>query len=94
MAKKTKDQIMAKDHYAIVTNVTTYHEGDERSRTNPGHGYPAHTTTESVYIPFETSDELLDEIRTNKRWSREPYQLIRASPVRVRTTLSLERGTQ
>lgn len=29
--------------YLIIWQDTVYHEGDERSRTNPGHGYPAYT---------------------------------------------------
>jgi hypothetical protein len=31
-------------HYAVIIYKTIhiYHEGDERSRTNPGHGYPAY----------------------------------------------------
>ena len=36
-----------KPHYAIIIFETSHihHEGDERSRTNPGHGYPAYTET-------------------------------------------------
>lgn len=32
-------------HYAVMIyyEKRIHHEGDERSRTNPGHGYPAHT---------------------------------------------------
>lgn len=39
-------------HFAVIIYNTTsvYIEGDERSRTNPGHGYPAHTET---YDSFE-----------------------------------------
>jgi hypothetical protein len=33
------------EHYAILVykQHSVYHEGDERSRTHPGHGYPAYT---------------------------------------------------
>lgn len=31
------------EFYGILTPVNVYIPGDERSRTNPGHGYPAHT---------------------------------------------------
>lgn len=34
-----------KDTYIIIENVSVYIPGDERSRTAPGHGYPAHTDT-------------------------------------------------
>ena len=32
-------------HFALqlFENHSVHHEGDERSRTNPGHGYPAYT---------------------------------------------------
>ncbi len=35
------------NHYAIIIfkSQTIHHEGDERSRTHPGHGYPAYTET-------------------------------------------------
>jgi hypothetical protein len=29
--------------WAIIKDTSVHHEGDERSRTNPGHGYPAYT---------------------------------------------------
>lgn len=34
-------------HWAILifSSRSIYHEGDERSRTNPGHGYAAYTET-------------------------------------------------
>lgn len=31
--------------YLIITQSSIHHAGDERSRTNPGHGYPAYTET-------------------------------------------------
>ncbi len=31
------------DVFAVVYVETHHVAGDERSRTNPGHGYPAHT---------------------------------------------------
>ena len=52
---------MAGEHWAVIENVTTHHEGDQRSRDAPGHGYPAHTTSEMVYRPFETVEEALDK---------------------------------
>ncbi|KXK08643.1 MAG: hypothetical protein UZ21_OP11001000634 [Microgenomates bacterium OLB22] len=49
-------------HYAILifTTRTIHHEGDERSRTNPGHGYPAwdEQVHELEYIPIATWAEL------------------------------------
>lgn len=38
-------------------NYSVHHEGDERSRTNPGHGYPAYTEHITKIRQFVTSDE-------------------------------------
>lgn len=34
-----------------------YHEADERSRTHPGHGYPAYTETYTKIEQYVTSDK-------------------------------------
>lgn len=51
-----KTEIPTMPHLAILVFKTSniYHEGDERSRTCPGHGYPAYTETIYTvdYIPF------------------------------------------
>ena len=36
---------MSELKYAFIETDSIYHEVDERSRTHPGHGYPAHTET-------------------------------------------------
>lgn len=38
-------------HFAVLVYKTsgTYVPGDERSRTNPGHGYPEHTETSDSF---------------------------------------------
>jgi len=42
---KTANDVPSGEHIAVLVYKThsVYHEGDERSRTNPGHGYPAYT---------------------------------------------------
>jgi hypothetical protein len=40
------------EHYAILTTRRVYIPGDERSQTNPGHGYPASTETFINYESF------------------------------------------
>ena len=53
-------QFSDQEHYAIIVFNTRsiYHEGDERSRTNPGHGYPAYTekVKEFEYFSFPKTD--------------------------------------
>jgi len=68
-------------HYAILMFNTSsvYHEGDERSRQCPGHGYPAYTETiesfEYHYYPL-TQDG-------HKAWTAELERLYRHSPHRT-----------
>lgn len=40
-------------HFVIFTTRGVYVPGDERSRTNPGHGYPASTENVLGYEAFE-----------------------------------------
>ena len=48
--------------YGIIQLRNIYHEGDERSRTNPGHGYPAHTETVTSFKEFEDREKWEKEI--------------------------------
>lgn len=84
----TDAEIMARTYWAIIKNVTTYHDGDERSRTNPGHGYPAHTTTAMVYKPYETEVEVLDALERKSK--HENWMVIQAAPMVIKTTTQLE----
>ena len=43
-------------HLAIIEFGTIYIPGDERSRTNPGHGYPASSETTMTYTWFALQD--------------------------------------
>ncbi len=57
-------------HYAIIVYTTdkVYIEGDERSRTNPGHGYPAHTASYDTFQHFVSSSE--------KEWNDKIIKLL------------------
>ena len=44
-------------HWAIVVFKRTFIPGDERSKTNPGHGYPEHYEHSCDYIVYTTKDE-------------------------------------
>jgi hypothetical protein len=46
-------------HFALLVYRTEalYSPGDERSKTHPGHGYPAHTVTTTTYEHWVTCDE-------------------------------------
>lgn len=44
-----KNEIPKDPHYAIILFGSIYIDGDERSRTHPGHGYPAHSENKIDY---------------------------------------------
>lgn len=48
------------EHWAVIIHKTQslFIPGDERSRTNPGHGYPEHTETVETmqYFPFQSKE--------------------------------------
>lgn len=56
---KKPDDMPSGKAYVIQVHSThsEYHEGDERSRTNPGHGYPAYTSTTNLIQQYATTDK-------------------------------------
>lgn len=71
-------------HYAVIVykSQSVYIPGDERSRTNPGHGYPERTESFDTFEHWvtESKDDWIDfvkkiEIRYNSRhcYTRDPY---------------------
>ena len=51
------------DKYGIIATETTHHEGDQRSRDAPGHGYPAHSTSSEVITMYENKEKWEEAIR-------------------------------
>lgn len=90
--KKIND-IPQEEHLAILVQneQTVHHEGDERSRTHPGHGYPAYTETITSfdYIPFENIEEVKRWIEWNKD-RKKTYRVITVTPMVVKETVIIE----
>lgn len=55
-------QIPAGEHYAILFSKSTFIPGDERSRTNPGHGYGPETIKSWDYVIYPNRQEWEKEI--------------------------------
>lgn len=55
----TSADVPAGTHYAIIVykSHTVHHEGDERSRTHPGHGYPAYDENVETFEHYVTLDK-------------------------------------
>lgn len=77
-------------HYAVIVQSTSqvWHEGDERSRTHPGHGYPAgyETIHKIEYEAFENIEDVARWV-ANPRNAAKNYTIINATPMRAETKI-------
>lgn len=76
--------------FAVIIERSIHHEGDERSRTHPGHGYPAYTETVNEFKEFKDEAEFRAwvEREESRKYGREKYRPIAFKAVDVKTTLS------
>jgi len=58
-------------HYAIVEFSEIYIPGDERSRTNPGHGYPASSEPRASYTAYLDRETWETEVKKELRSRRD-----------------------
>jgi len=77
-------------YYAAFIEESVHHEGDERSRTHPGHGYPAYTSTHTEVKKFKDEEELKEWILSNERYGQKSYSIVYCTPVAVTKTISLD----
>ncbi|MGO4337839.1 hypothetical protein AB4037_23260 [Labrys sp. KB_33_2] len=85
----TLGKIPSEPHFAIITETSVHIPGDERSRTHPGHGYPAHTETYINYQAFTDRAEWEFHIqRLTER--RTPFKAIAATPALIKTNVTVE----
>jgi hypothetical protein len=70
------------EHYAIITFASVFIPGDERSRTNPGHGYPASTETYNHYYIYESRADWEAEV-SKMTLNKEKFLAIHAKPASV-----------
>ena len=76
------------EHFAVLVFGTKSIPGDERSRTNPGHGYPSGYETTTEYIYFINDQDL-------KSWVKEQgekckFVVLKVKPLQVQKTISIE----
>lgn len=74
--------------YLIITTRTIHHEGDERSRQYPGHGYPAWTEDVKDVKEFEKYEDFLKEV-TQLAKRDTPMRLFKAEPMKVTKTIEV-----
>lgn len=77
------------EHWALLVNVITTVPGDERSRSNPGHGYPEHTVKSIDYEAF--TDYSSFENRVIQLTSRrDTFTAIKVQPLTIETKVSVQ----
>ena len=88
IANKTEFPTTA--HFAVLIFDTIYMPGDERSRTNPGHGYGESYEHTIKYIRFDTRDELESWVDSaEKSRVKTEYKVIEVKPLVVQTKVSV-----
>lgn len=94
----TPGSIPETEHWAVVNETTTQvrHEGDERSRTHPGHGYPAYTEDihSLSYEAFPTESAALEYMATRQSIKLRPtnYRLLHVIPFKTTVKVVAERA--
>jgi hypothetical protein len=81
-----KSEVPKEPHFAIIEFSQYYVEGDERSRTNPGHGYPGHSESKCEYIVFDNELEWkadIDKRMTSPYGNKDNFVAIRATPATI-----------
>lgn len=71
-------------HIGVIVFSTRWVEGDERSRTNPGHGYPGHNESIVQYIAFENDAEFSKWVERN---AKEHFAVVSAVTRTIQTEL-------
>lgn len=81
---------MSEKKYAAVIECSYTTQGDERSRTNPGHGYPAETVRYQSLRHFDDKTEMENWV---KEQARRPYadkfKIIEYVELQVTTSVSV-----
>src|SRR5947208_17139401 len=89
-----KDDVPSTPHYAIVEFSSMLIPGDERPRTNPGHGHPEHTEAISRYITFGLQEEWEAEIKKRIGLGQSNFVALLANPAAVRTAIVVDIGSR
>lgn len=83
----TKSNMPQKPHWAIIVFTSVYIPGDERSRSAPGHGYPAHSENVVNYIAFTDEEEWKAEINrsmTSTYGKRDNFIAVHVTPAKIK----------
>jgi hypothetical protein len=90
-----KKDIPTTPHWAILEFTSIHVEGDERSRTNPGHGYPASDEPVVLYLAFDDLSSMESYIRqhcVHKPSYKDDIRILQVTPktVVMHTSITIE----
>lgn len=88
----TLNEVPPAAHFVALIFSSIHIEGDERSRANPGHGYPAENKPVVEYIAFKDRAEmeawvLKEETSLHGKTS---YKIIEATPMTIVKSVSVK----
>lgn len=78
------------EHFVIITTSTIYIPGDERSRTNPGHGYSESTETVINYEAFTDRKKWESQIEYLTKQSSKSFKAFLVKPVEIETKVVIK----
>ena len=87
------DELPDGEFYAILTPESVTIPGDERSRTNPGHGYPEHSVDYWCIETFTDKAAWVAEVQRLKAqtgYYRTPFKAVMMRPAKVTTSVTVD----
>ena len=87
----TKDKFPWIKHWAIIEFSQVHHEGDQRSRDFPGHGYGAYTEDVISYQAYTDKNEWIMKIEWMVSKGKTNYVAFEVEPavIEVKTTVQV-----
>jgi hypothetical protein len=86
---KTTDELPTEEFYAILTPTSVTIPGDERSRTNPGHGYPEHSVDSWDIEVFTNKEDWQNEVvKLTKR--NDDFKAVTMKPAKISTIINVQ----
>lgn len=78
--------------YAALVSGSVYIPGDERSKTNPGHGYPAENKPIIQFVCFADQNEMKNWVAKEElsRYSQKAYKIIEFTPLEIAVSVNVE----
>jgi len=76
--------------YAAFISESRHIPGDERSRTNPGHGYPAHTINYTTVREFCSEQEMLLWVKQQDGFNSKNYRIVTFEEVTLKRTVTVK----